>query len=51
MSADVSSLQEAREDAAAGEARFEQLIAEDSRVEPRDWICLLYTSPSPRDRG
>ena len=21
------------------------------RVEDRDWSCLLYTSPSPRDRG
>ncbi|MDR8018240.1 1,2-phenylacetyl-CoA epoxidase subunit PaaA [Nesterenkonia aerolata] len=42
MSADVSSLQEAREDAAAGEARFEQLIAEDSRVEPRDWMPEQY---------
>ena len=21
-----------------------------TQIEPHDWICLLYTSPSPRDR-
>ncbi|MDO5492385.1 MAG: 1,2-phenylacetyl-CoA epoxidase subunit PaaA [Nesterenkonia sp.] len=42
MSADVTSLQDAREDAQAGEARFEQLIADDSRVEPRDWMPEKY---------
>ena len=30
-------------------AQFEQILQ--IGVEDQDYICLLYTSPSPRDRG
>ena len=36
------------QDSYMGDFRINEHIA---RVSNRDWGCLLYTSPSPRDRG
>ena len=30
---------------------LQELVDADIREQPQDYICLLYTSPSPRDRG
>ena len=42
----VSDLAEARDRAAC---LVRSLIMEHSAEDWRDWVCLLYTSPSPRD--
>ncbi|GAB3184117.1 1,2-phenylacetyl-CoA epoxidase subunit A [Nesterenkonia halophila] len=40
--ADASDADAAAEEAEAGQARFDELIAEDSRIEPRDWMPADY---------